>query len=352
MTKRNLCFPAATLLLAMQSPAQTPTLPQTYSFTATNNMIGPMTLKVSRNGSKELIELTAAGDVRLRLLYDFQAHRIFTVDLNGNGCTTQQYTSAYAPVLHDPIGGAGELAGQLGSLRTISRETVNGIAARVVEAPVSEVQGKMKIWLEEKYGFPVKETMAKAAGPETLLYEMRQISYAPPAAALFAEPAGCARIAGTTNANGGSAEMEVGVTAQGQSHLGGARAANRPAQGGGNVLLGKWEFNGKDGAGVQWRGELAITKLQQNGFDPADYSNECDLSVSSANSGKGMSGPCLYDAGARTFTFAGGEDARKYSLTAVLSPDGKSLTQGRWVEGASGSGGWSAVSKTGAQTKR
>lgn len=349
--KLNFCIPAAALLLSTQSPAQTPTLPQTYSFNATSNMMGPMTLKVNRSGSKELIELTTSGDLRLHLLYDFQAHRIFTVDLNGGRCTTQQYTSPYAPVLHDPIGGVEEIGRQMGSLRTVSRETVNGISTRVVEAPVAEVQGKYRIWIEEKYGFPVKQTLAKATGPETLLFEMRQISYATPAAALFAEPAGCTRIAGTTNANGGSAEMEIGASAQGQANMGGARAANRPAQGGGKVLLGKWEFNGKDGAGVQWRGELTIEKLQQSGFDPADYSNECDLSVSSANAGKGMSGPCLYDAGSRAFTFAGGQDSNKYSLTAVLSPDGKSLTQGRWAE-AAGNGSWSAVSKTGAQTKR
>jgi hypothetical protein len=46
----------------------------------------------------------------------------------------------------------------------------------------------------------------------------------------------------------------------------------------------------------------------------------------------------------------GDAGSNQYSFTAVLSPDGKSLTQGRWVEGASGT--WSATLKAGAQTKR
>ncbi len=353
MTMRTCCAIFAGLMLAAQAPAQSPALPQTYAFTATSNMMGPMTITVNRNGAKELIELAgAAGGFHLRVLYDFQAHRIFTVDLNGNQCTTQQYVSPYAPVLHDPIGAAEETARQAGVLRTISRESVNGISARLVEAPLAEGQGKYRLWLEEKFGFPVKQTVFLGSEPERLLFEMRKLSYAPSAAAIFAEPAGCTRIAGTTNANGGSAEISVGATVQAQSGLGGARPANRAPRGGGNVLVGKWEFNGKNGAGVQWRGDLAITKLQQDGFDPASYTNECDINLSSANSGKGMSGPCLYDLQTRRFSFAGGDGSSKFSFTAVLSPDGKSLAQGRWVEGASPDGAWSAVSKTAPQSKR
>ena len=61
-----------------QLPAQGPALPQTYSFVANSNMMGPATIKVNRNGSKELIEVTAtSGDYHLRQLYDFKAHRVF-----------------------------------------------------------------------------------------------------------------------------------------------------------------------------------------------------------------------------------------------------------------------------------
>ena len=353
MRNRSWCAITSGLLLAMQAPAQSPPLPQTYAFTATSNMMGPMTVTVNRNGAKEAMELTgAAGALHLRLLYDFQAHRIFTVDLNGNRCTTQEYVSPYAPVMHDPIGGAEEMSRHAGGLRTIGRESVNGIAARIVEAGLDEGQGKFKLWLDEKFGFPVKQTLVMGTGPERLVFEMRKISYAPSAPALFAEPAGCVRVAGTTNANGGSAEMSVSATAQGQAEMGKAPPANRALEADGNVLVGKWDFTGTDGAGVQWRGELAITKLDAHSFDAGKYNNECDVNLSSANSGKGMAGPCLYDSRTRQLSFSGGNGSSKFAFTAALSPDGKGLTQGRWIDAASAKGVWSATSQGKAQSQR
>jgi hypothetical protein len=356
MEKRIFCTLAAASLLAVEAPAQAPALPQTYAFTASSRMSGPMTLTVNRNGSKELIEVDgASAGVHLRVLYDFQAHRIYTTDLDGGRCTTQQYASAYAPVLWDPIGGGAEQIQGTRSLRTIRLEPVNGIAARLVEAALPEGQGKYRLWLEEKFGFPVKQAVVLGSGPERLMFEIRKISYAPPAATLFTAPAQCTPIGGVSNANGGSAEMSVEATAQGQATLGGGAAAKPAAAvqaGDPNRLTGKWDFTGKDGAGTQWRGTLTVQKLEPNSFDPAQYSNVCDLDLSSANSGKGVSNACLYDPRTKTLSLTGGEDSHKYSFTAVLSPDGASLTQGRWVEGASGTGAWSATRNSGAQPKR
>ena len=359
--KRTLCAISAGMLLVMQAPAQPPALPQTYSFTATSYMMGAMKLTVSRNGSKELIEMTS-GSVNMRQLYDFQARRIYNVDLNVNRCTTQEYASAYAPVWHDPIGGAAEIVQGTGSLPTIRRENVNGIAARLVEAALEGAQGKYRYWLDEKFGFPVKQTVVIGGAPEKPLFEMRQISYAPPATTLFTAPAPCTRVAGVVNANGGSSETTADVTVQGESRLGGAATAQgesgragasagkRAALAGGAVLLGKWDFTGKDGAGTQWSGTLTVEKLEPNSFDPTTHTNVCDLSIASANSGRGASGACLYDQRTKAFSFVGDAGPSQYSFTAVLSPDGKSLTQGRWVEGASGT--WSATLKAGTQTKR
>ena len=223
-----LCGTAAALTPVMQLPAQAPSLPQTYSFVANTNMMGPATIKVNRNSSSELIEVTAtSGGYHLRQLYDFEAHRVYTFDLlNGNRCTSQEYTSAYAPVQHDPIGGAAEMTRQAGSLPTIGRDTVNGTAARLVEAPIEGSKGKYRIWLDEKFGFPVKQAVILGTQPEKLLFEMRQISYAPSAATLFTAPAECTRVAGVTSATGGSAEMSVDVTAQGQASL--AAPARKP----------------------------------------------------------------------------------------------------------------------------
>ncbi len=353
MKKRMYCPIAAGLLLAVQAAAQSPALPQTYAFTATSEMAGPMTLTVNRSGSMELIEVAGSGGLHLRVLYDFKAHRIYTTDVDGGSCTTQEYASAYAPVLWDPIGGGQEDAQKAGALRTIRREAVNGIAARLVEAALPEGQGTWRSWLDEKFGFPVKQTIVLGSAPERLLFEIRKISYATPAATLFTAPAQCTHIGGVSNANGGSAEINIEASAQGQAVLGGATAEKPAAQAGDpERLAGKWDFTGKDGAGTPWHGTLTVEKLEPNSFDPAQYSNVCDLSLSSANSGKGVSNACLYDPQTKTFSLAGGEDSHKYSFTAVLSPDGTSLTRGRWVEGASASGAWSATRNSGAGPKR
>jgi hypothetical protein len=344
---------AGALLLAGQAPAQSPALPQTYAFTATSLMGGPMTLTVSRNGSKELIEMAGApGGLHLRILYDFQAHRLYTTNLDGGPCSTQEYSSAYAPPLHDPIGGREEMARETRSLQTIRREPINGINARLVEAALPDGGGKIRLWLEEKLGFVVKQAYVLGSEPEKVVFEMRKISYAPSAATLFTAPAQCVRIGGVSNANGGSAEMNVEATAQGEAALGGAPVGKQAAPAGDpSRLAGKWDFAGKDGAGTQWHGTLTVEKIEPNSFDVTKYSNVCDLSVSSANSGKGVSGPCLYDPRTKTFTLAGGEGERKYSFTAVLSADGGSLMQGRWVEATPASGTWSAR-RGGAQPKR
>ncbi len=338
MRNRVLCF-ALSGFAAVLAPAQIPAPPQTYSFTAVSNMFGPMNITVNRNGSKQLVEQSGAS-YRLRVLYDFQAHRIYTVDQNSKTCTTQEYTSAYAPTLIDPIGGAEEIMKQSGSMPVVRREAVNGIAARLIEGPM-EGQGKARVWLEEKFGFPVKQSMIMGSGPEQVVFEMKKISYAPSAATLFTPPTGCTQIAGTSNANGGHAEMNVSVSAQGERSFGSPSETKAVVQAGDpNTLVGKWDFAGKDGSGAQWTGTLTVTKMDADMMGRDKFSNICDLNLSNGNAGKGMSGPCLYEPKTKRLTYESHEGFSNFSFTAILSPDGASLSQGRWVEG--GTGAWSA----------
>jgi hypothetical protein len=195
--KRIICGISSVLVLAAQPAAP----PQTYSFTATSNMMGPATITVNRNGSKELVRTTTEGGPSLKVLYDFQAHKVFTVDTGAKTCTTQTYTSAYAPVTQDPIGGAGEYAQRAASLKTIRREVVNGIATRHGEAPLPDGKSKYKLWLDEKFSFNVKQVLVMGSQPERPVFEMKQLSYAPSAADLFAAPTGCKVIPGSTDAD-------------------------------------------------------------------------------------------------------------------------------------------------------
>ena len=96
--------------------------------------------------------------------------------------------------------------------------------------------------------------------------------------------------------------------------------------------LGKWEFTGKDSTGVAWTGTLTIEKLDPNNFDTNKYHSMCILEVNSASSGRGVEAPCMYNPSTRAVSFSTGTNRSASSYTAVLSPDDKSLTQGKWTE--------------------
>ncbi len=124
-----------------------------------------------------------------------------------------------------------------------------------------------------------------------------------------------------------------------------AQSAGLPADGGGmDPLFKKWDFAGTDSSGVAWRGTLTIGELDPKRFDPnpAKYNHMCELKLQSASKDRGVETTCLYDPQTRTLSFGGGGFSNKYSYTAVLSPDGKSLIQGRWAAGNSETGVWSA----------
>ena len=98
--------------------------------------------------------------------------------------------------------------------------------------------------------------------------------------------------------------------------------------------LGKWEFTGKDNTGLVWTGVLDIQKLDPVRFDPKRYVSICSLEVESTDPSKGTRGveaPCEWDAATRTLSFTTGFTVT-HLYTAVLAPDGKSLTQGKWTE--------------------
>lgn len=328
--------------------AQSPSVPDTYSFSSTNSLVGAnLTVRVNRNGSRELIERTAgsvgANPYHDKVLYDFQARRIYTVDLNSGLCTTQVYTSAYAPSQLDPIGSAGEMQKEMAGNqpKVLRTETVNGIRAKA-----AELSGEMSgtVWLDERFSFMVKLVLGGANSPQTTVFEMRQLSYAPSPAALFSVPSGCTQIAGESSATGGHAEMTVQADAQASAQLGqpAAGSAAKPDFTAAKPLLGKWEFSGTDKAGVAWTGTLEITALDPDSYMPpnANYNAMCDLNRQSANSGAGIGASCAYEPRSRKLTFASGEDV----YTAVLSSDGKTLVQGHWTD-KGGGGNWTAKRK-------
>jgi hypothetical protein len=331
--------------------AESSRLPDTYSFLSTNALVGPgMTVKVNRNGSKELIERSldrqpgGSNPYHDRALYDFGARKIYTLDLNSNLCTTQEYGSAYAPSQLDPIGGAAEMQSQLAANppKPMGMETVNGIRVKVVDIGSAEMRGKL--WLDEKFSFMVKLMLAPAGGAQTTAFEMRELRYEPSPASLFTPPPGCTQVAGVSTATGGHAEFTTGAKVHVEQPLGGGAPAakRRAASGGEDPLLGKWEFTGTDAAGVPWTGTLTIRELETSGYgdNPPPFSHRCEFDLRSGDSSQGVDTPCLYDPQTRKLSVASDPP---HQYTAVLSADGTTLTQGRWGRDGS-NGSWSARS--------
>jgi len=220
----------------LSSQAQPSRPPQTYSLTETNSMmVDGMTVKIARDGSKESMEQIVAPSAKgpgmhVRALYDFAAHKVYTIDVTGvHPCTVVNYSSPAIPAMYDPISGAEETTAEFNKLKpaVLRTETINGIAAKVVEIANPDGQGKTRLWLEEKLNFPVRWVTIGADGKEETQMEIHSLSFAKPPADLFVPPQNCQGLAGETNATGGHVEMGVQAPTPAAGQGAGAQAPSR-----------------------------------------------------------------------------------------------------------------------------
>lgn len=257
------------LLGAALSWAQATSPPQAYSFKAVMSSMGsPMTVEAHRNGPREVIERTAAQASKFhdRVWYDFQAHRLYTLDLNSNLCTTQAYTSPYAPSLSDPVGAATETAAQMAGVpaNQWQKATINGIAALTLEN--SSDEARVKVWVDEKYKFMLRMDMAQGKEPLTTRFEINQIGYGPSPEALFTMPANCTQLGGSSSSTGGHTEFQVQASASGTRQLGSE---------GGATSQGSAAIVGTRQPAVRKSNILGV-KLR---LEPADYTGQCPAPV-------------------------------------------------------------------------
>jgi len=182
--------PLAALALAMPAFAQQPT---TYSYTeSTNALGGPMTIRVARDGSREFMD--EAGQDHATQLFDFAAHKLYTVNLKNNDCTVENYPDPGAPPPLDPLGGAQELTREMlqGNPKPVGSENVNGMPATVYE--FSHPSGeKLRLWIANANRFPVKVVVSDGKGHSETQLEIRDVAYTSPPANLFTPPAGPCR---------------------------------------------------------------------------------------------------------------------------------------------------------------
>jgi hypothetical protein len=179
--------------------------PQTYALTTVSLMTEASmfsgraaNLKIYRNGSKELVDLTllpgktGSQDVHISYLFDFQAHKAYTLDVNTKACSWMNYVSARAPVNYDPLTGSDAILAELAkqSPKMLGTQVVNGISAKVEEFAIPG-QGQVKLWIAEKGNFIVKMESPGQDGKSQTQLEVKQLSFAKPSDALFAPPSNC-----------------------------------------------------------------------------------------------------------------------------------------------------------------
>ncbi|MGA2572519.1 MAG: hypothetical protein ABSF23_18580, partial [Terracidiphilus sp.] len=213
---------APSIVLCAFAASLFPQAPQTYSYTQdpAMSLMGPSIVKVVRDGPREAIDqILPVGPGRTKefhnhILYDFQAHKIYTQLVSDPSvpCTVMTYTSPAVPDEFDVItASADSMKDFLGHATLLRRETVNGIPAKVME--MSTDQMKVTAWIADPGGFPVKEIMLPPGGAATTMLEVKQLSFAKPPASAFAPPAGCKAVGGEATATGVRAEFGTGESA-------------------------------------------------------------------------------------------------------------------------------------------
>jgi hypothetical protein len=181
--------------------------------------MGSSIVKVARDGPREAIDqILPVGPGRAKefhnhILYDFQAHKIYTQIVSDPSvpCSVMTYTSPAAPDAFDIMNASPDIADFLAHATLLRKETVNGIPAKVME--MASGQMKVTAWIADPGGYPVKEVMAGKDGTATTMLEVKQLSFAKLAAFAFVPPAGCKTIQGEANATGAHAEFSTGESA-------------------------------------------------------------------------------------------------------------------------------------------
>jgi len=154
----------------------------------------PTTMKVYRDGSKAVIDNTfkSGPGGRVRSYYDLQTKRTASWDLDDPA--PQCSVGGFGGDWGDPFAMSADLNRQLSEEHSTpaGSETVNGMATRIFESANPGGGGKLRVWVDAKYGLMLKLQTAGAGPPQTML-EIKEVSFAKPPASLFAIPAGCAQ---------------------------------------------------------------------------------------------------------------------------------------------------------------
>lgn len=176
--------------------AQFAPAPDTYSVTQLNSLMGTaMIQRIWRDGSKAMTDISIPSAqpggkaTRVRTIYNLAAHT--TVSWDPTSAAPECGQGKYGGDWGDPFADSAKMNADLLSKATPSgTETLNGVAAKVFAADMG-AQGKVKVWLEPKYGLIMKAELTAPNAATRVVLQTQTLSFAKPPAGTFAEPAGC-----------------------------------------------------------------------------------------------------------------------------------------------------------------
>ena len=184
-------------------------VPSTYSLTQLNATIDShitMTVHVYRDGPRELVEISyppQKDDPKgydTRKLFDTQAHKVYSWDVvnSDRPCSADDYTSASLPSQNDPgapdpLPAAAAVNANLARENTkdVGKDTVNGIATKVVEVSDPASGGKNRFWLDEKQNAVIRWVTIDKDGKARALVEVKDLNFDSPPPTLLIPPAAC-----------------------------------------------------------------------------------------------------------------------------------------------------------------
>jgi hypothetical protein len=191
-----LCLATLTLSALVQAQAPPPT-----TYTIGGPVAGDTTgarRVVYRNGTKALADVfhpaPAGGAILSHVftLYDLATHTSYTWDpaIKPPSCSAGRFSGDWG----DPFESTAEVVAGIakGELKAAGEETIAGISAKVYGT--STPQGTIKVWFDDKDGLVLRETYKVGTAPPQTMVDVRRVSFDPPAASLFALPAGCAGV--------------------------------------------------------------------------------------------------------------------------------------------------------------
>jgi hypothetical protein len=179
-------------LLPAQNPPASYTIVQTVAFPPAGS-----TMTIHRSGNKVLTEISRAADgatpaSRTLTLYDLAQGKNWGWNPSDPSvpCSANNFTGDWG----DPFAMTSDLNKGIkdGSFKPAGAETLDGIPTKIYAGATGGTG--IKAWLDEKDGLVLRAMIGAPGGTLQPLVNITKVSFAPPAASLFALPSNCAGV--------------------------------------------------------------------------------------------------------------------------------------------------------------